>query len=801
MSVDRKDFEAEPSGVEDAPESEGQAPRRRKRTGLRVPSDNVPRPEGQRTSARISAQAPVVDESGLPVLPPLVMPPPGPPAAALGAVVPPPGADELGADGLDAEVPTGQYRAGTEDLEVDVEVDVEVTPPPRRVPGRSAPPPSVSSPLPAEISDGVPVAAEAEPTMWTPPPVEEPSSTLAAAAGDLEASAAPSAAAALGGHAHVDMPVDIDEVPDDDRGERTLLAAVPPPSTWVSGPALAGPDTLPGAAGDAAASAAPPTTLEAAPSPTSETTAEGPDEPSLGRDLHPSAVAMASPTPRPPRAASEPARARPARADTQIEEAFELSPAELEEVESGPTSGVQAISVPPATLPPSPPSPPGAGSATNGHGAPSPPVLSPSAAAAGHAAASVPPGGSSVPAHAMPPVPPVPSVPAASSPAGSPPAPSAHPPAAPPPPSPVAAAPPPVPTAGAPQVAAPASPASAPPPPPTLGAGPPPAPTTAAPSVAAPPPTPVSAPPMRQAAPPPPPPAKAAPPPAPVAASAAAAAAAGARAKKRKGKAWFEEIFDEDYLRTLPFLTPQATQREASFVADSLALRPGHQVLDLGCGYGRHAMELAARGYHVVGLDLSLPLLIRGADEAQRRGLNINFVHGDMRELTFDAQFDGAYCVFSTFGYFDDETNKRVAQNLCRALKPGGRLVLDVLNRDYVIGDLPTRVWWEGDGCVVLEEVDFNYFSSRVISNRSVVFEDGRQLEQEITMRAYSLHELGKLLHSAGFRVIEVSGGLATRGRFFGHDSKQIIVVAEKRADGGPLTHTSPPPLDKTNPG
>jgi len=293
------------------------------------------------------------------------------------------------------------------------------------------------------------------------------------------------------------------------------------------------------------------------------------------------------------------------------------------------------------------------------------------------------------------------------------------------------------------------------------------------------------------------------PPPAPKAAAAAAAAAAAGqpKQKKRKGKSWFEEIFDEDYLRTLPFLTPQATQREAAFIAESLGIKPGMQVLDLGCGYGRHAMELAARGHHVVGLDLSLPLLIRGADEAQRRGLNINFVHGDMRELSFDAQFDGAYCVFSTFGYFDDETNKRVAVNLARALKPGAKLVIDVLNRDYVIADLPTRVWWEGDGCVVLEEVDFNYFTSRVISNRSVVFEDGRQLEQEISMRSYSLHELGKLLHTAGFRVTEVSGGLATRGRFFGNESRQIIVVAEKRGEGsGPTsggnTPTSPPPLE-----
>ncbi|WP_428264476.1 class I SAM-dependent methyltransferase [Haliangium sp.] len=252
--------------------------------------------------------------------------------------------------------------------------------------------------------------------------------------------------------------------------------------------------------------------------------------------------------------------------------------------------------------------------------------------------------------------------------------------------------------------------------------------------------------------------------------------------RPRKSKPWFEEIFDEDYLRTLPFLTPQATQAEALFVADTLAAAPGDRLLDVGCGYGRHAMELAARGYQVVALDLSLPLLLRGADEAQRRGLGINFVHGDMRELSFDGQFEGAYCLFSTFGYFDDETNRKTLEGIARALKPNGRVTLEVLNRDYLIADLPTRVWWEGDGCVVLEEVDFNYFTSRIESNRSVVFDDGRQIEQEISIRAYSLHELGKVLHSVGLRVIEVSGSTATRNRFFGNQSREIIIVAEKRA-------------------
>ena len=258
---------------------------------------------------------------------------------------------------------------------------------------------------------------------------------------------------------------------------------------------------------------------------------------------------------------------------------------------------------------------------------------------------------------------------------------------------------------------------------------------------------------------------------------------APAAEKKRKAKPWFEEVFDEDYLRTLPFLTPQATQFEANFVMESFGLEPGAQVLDVACGYGRHAMELAARGYHVVGLDSSLPLLLRGADEAQRRGLSINFVHGDMREMTFEAQFDGAYCLFSSFGYFDDETNKQTAQNIARALKPGARFVVEVLNRDYLVADLPSRVWWEGDGCVVLEEVEFNYFSSRIVSNRSVVFDNGRQLEQEISLRSFSLHELGKFLHAVGFRVLEISGSMSTRGRFFGPHSRDIVVVAERRAE------------------
>jgi SAM-dependent methyltransferase len=251
--------------------------------------------------------------------------------------------------------------------------------------------------------------------------------------------------------------------------------------------------------------------------------------------------------------------------------------------------------------------------------------------------------------------------------------------------------------------------------------------------------------------------------------------------RPRRSKPWFEEVFDEDYLRTLPFMRADQTLREVEFISDALRVGPAAEILDIGCGYGRHAIELVQRGYNVTGLDLSLPLLIRAADEAQRRSLAVNFVHADMREMAFEKQFDGAYSMLTSFGYFDEDTNLRVAERIGRALKPGARFLLDIVNRDYVVSDLPVRVWWEGTGCVVLEEVDFNFHTSRIVTHRSIVFEDGRQLEQEISVRAYSLHEIGRLLRQAGFRVMDVSGALNTRGQFFGNVSRSLLIVAEKR--------------------
>ena len=244
---------------------------------------------------------------------------------------------------------------------------------------------------------------------------------------------------------------------------------------------------------------------------------------------------------------------------------------------------------------------------------------------------------------------------------------------------------------------------------------------------------------------------------------------------------WFDWVFEEDFAATTPYVTMPRTLREVAFLEDVLCLTNESRILDLGCGNGRHAIELAANGRQVTGYDLSERMLDLVRKSASDRGVELTLVQGDLRDLNYRDAFDAVYCLDATFGYFDDDENRSVIEAVSEALSKGGRFVLEAVNRDYVIRELPDRVWWEGNGCIVLEEVEFDFISSRIFNKRSVVSDSGKHVEQEMSMRAYSLHELGRLLHNAGFRVIEISGHVAHRGRFFGNQSTTQILVAEKR--------------------
>ena len=251
--------------------------------------------------------------------------------------------------------------------------------------------------------------------------------------------------------------------------------------------------------------------------------------------------------------------------------------------------------------------------------------------------------------------------------------------------------------------------------------------------------------------------------------------------KRRKGRLWWEDLFNDDYLRTCEKLSDAQIAKEVDFIEDSLSIEKGGAVLDLACGTGRHAIELATRGYEVVGFDLSLAMLARAGDDAQDREAKLNFIQGDMREMTFDEQFDGVVCWNTSFGYFEEEKNALVVDKIHRSLKAEGLLLLDVVNRDFLVRQSPSLAWFEGDGCVCMDEMNVDFITSRLKVKRTIMLDDGRSRETEYSMRVYSLHELGRILHEHGFKVCEVSGRTATPGVYFGNESPRTLILAEKR--------------------
>lgn len=257
---------------------------------------------------------------------------------------------------------------------------------------------------------------------------------------------------------------------------------------------------------------------------------------------------------------------------------------------------------------------------------------------------------------------------------------------------------------------------------------------------------------------------------------------------------WYEDFFGEHYLRTVRTPTPKEVAAECDFIERAMRVPVGARVLDVGCGLGLQTVEMAARGYQMVGLDISATMISRAYDEAEDRGLEVAFVRGDMREVTFEQPFDALMCWGTSFGYFDEDGNEVLVRKFHQALRPQGVLFLEVVNRDFIIGSQPNQVWFEVDGSVCMEETDFEYETSRLRVKRRVASQDGRERDREYSIRLYALHEIRSLLERNGFRVVEVSGREATLGVFFGVHSPKMVIRAE-RVPGPFAEDTSPPPV------
>ena len=227
---------------------------------------------------------------------------------------------------------------------------------------------------------------------------------------------------------------------------------------------------------------------------------------------------------------------------------------------------------------------------------------------------------------------------------------------------------------------------------------------------------------------------------------------------------WYDGFFGADYLRIFaPVLPDERTAAEVNAVVERLGLEPGARLLDLCCGQGRHAVPLARLGCRVTGLDLSRRLLERAAGLAAGQGQRVGLVEGDMRRLPFaDASFDAVLNLFNAFGYLEDDAqDELVLGEVARVLRPGGRFLQELANREALVrGWHDSDVTRTGDGLVVLQERTLNLRSGRERVRYTLLGPDGRQTTREHTIRLYALTELEAMLGRAGLELLAVHGDL-----------------------------------------
>ena len=244
---------------------------------------------------------------------------------------------------------------------------------------------------------------------------------------------------------------------------------------------------------------------------------------------------------------------------------------------------------------------------------------------------------------------------------------------------------------------------------------------------------------------------------------------------------WPVAFFDDDYLRIYrPQFTEAATRAEVDFIESSLELPPGGAVLDLACGFGRHAIAMASRGHRVTGLDFNAAYLAIAAAESKRAGTEVAWVKGDMRSLAGTGRFRGVYSFFTSFGYFGEDDNERVLAEVAAALEPGGRFLLDLMNRDWLLTHPQQRTWQQReDGALLMEETTLDLESSRVVSRQILIDPaGGPQVAKEHSLRAYTCAELTALLRRHGLHVRQVAGSAA--GEPLSTDSRRLILLSER---------------------
>lgn len=251
-----------------------------------------------------------------------------------------------------------------------------------------------------------------------------------------------------------------------------------------------------------------------------------------------------------------------------------------------------------------------------------------------------------------------------------------------------------------------------------------------------------------------------------------------AAVQKEPQENWLDDFFGPDLASFHRDISPSITRKQVDFVLEKTCIRQGASVLDVCCGFGRHSLELARRGFEVVGIDRNETYLAEAKRLAEQENLTAEFMQIDVRELALERRFDLAINLWTSFGYYDDAANASIIEKIGQCLAIGGNFLIELDNRDWYVRHFSPRIWLpQQEGVIVLQEREFDIETS-VLRMMWTFLEHGKVTKRvPYNVRYYSCHELVALLKNAGFADIEVLPDM--RGGPFTFDSPVMRLLAK----------------------
>ncbi len=252
-------------------------------------------------------------------------------------------------------------------------------------------------------------------------------------------------------------------------------------------------------------------------------------------------------------------------------------------------------------------------------------------------------------------------------------------------------------------------------------------------------------------------------------------------------KQWYETLFENYGKKYDNESFTQGTIGECDFIEKEIDHNKALKIIDIGCGTGRHSLELSKRGYGITGIDLSESLLEKAREKAKQNGLQIDFLKHDARHLPFEKQFDlaimmceGGFPLMET-----DEMNYEILKNATKALKDKGKIIFTTLNGLFPLHhsteEFCANATQEGNATYKGNTFDLMTFRDHNITE--VEDDNGNKKQLKCNERYYVPSEITWLLKSLGYKKIDIFG--AKLGAFSREDKLttedfEMLVIAEK---------------------